>query len=582
VLSFPVESRNFEWPLCLVLPPFRRILVRNRRIPHLRRAVAAAVATALVAICAPALARAGDNNDGQRGNNGDRASAFVPQNLLAAAAAHPAQVFEVIVTGNAGRTSRELENQDLRDAGGRSLGDVTRRYNVIDAVAVDLRGAYIVRLAKSGAVRSIVPDAPVISSSFSPAELWPSVVGVDRLWETPGPLGTVLPGPKAPAIAIVDSGVDATRLDDFGARVRAQVNIAGGANVDENGHGTMVAGVAAGGSSTYPGAAPNADVVSLRVVARDGSARTSDVIAAADWIYANRIAYGIGVANFSLHSGNPDYALEDPLARAVRRLWLTGTVVVAAAGNEGPQRMLYAPASDPFVITVGAVGTNGTGSTDDDTAAPWSSFGKTAEGFQKPELSAPGRMIAGPLVPGSTIAQNFADRVVAPGYVWMSGTSFSAPIVSGVAAQLLARNPTWTPDQVKGALMLTARNLPAAAETLADGVGEIDAAAAASVVNPPNPNEGLNEFVRTDVTGERSFDTAAWKARVAIDASWVSASWVSASWVSASWVSASWVSASWVSASWVSSAFADASWVSASWVSSSTAAASWVSANTLE
>jgi serine protease AprX len=531
----------------------------------LRRALVAALATALVAVCAPGLARAG----GKEG-------AFVPQSLLTAAAANKHQTFPVIVTATEGVPARVLEKTALRDAAGKRVGDVGRRFDVIDALAVELRGQHILWLAKSRHIRSIVPDAPVLASSFSPVELWPSVVGVDRLWGTDS-----APGPQSPAIAIVDSGVDATRAADFGARVRAHVNIAGGADADANGHGTMVAGIAAGGSSAYPGAAPSSDIVSLRVVEADGSARTSDVIAAADWIYANRIAYGIGVANFSLHSGNPDYALEDPLARAVRRLWLTGTVVVAAAGNAGPQRMLYAPASDPFVITVGAVGTNDTASTADDTAAPWSSHGYTAEGFAKPELSAPGRHMVAPLVAGSTIAQNFGDRVVAPGYAWMSGTSFAAPVVSGAAAQILARHPEWTPDQVKGALMLTARFLPADGTT-ATGVGEIDAAAAAAVASPPNPNEGLNEFVRADAAGERSFDAAAWRDRVATDASWVSASWVSASWVSASWVSASWVSASWVSASWVSSALTDASWVSASWVSSSNAAATWVSANTIE
>jgi serine protease AprX len=542
-------------------------------MPSVRRTLVAALATFAVAVAAPGLARAGDG--------GDNGLPFVPQSLMQAAAANKDQTFHVIVSGVTGKSARALENDVLREAGGAE--DVTRRFSVIDALAVDLEGRQILWLAKKDSIRSIVPDAPVVASSFSPAELWPSVVGVDSLWETTAPDGTTQAGPQAPAIAIVDSGVDATRLDDFGARVRTQVNFADdGSSADQNGHGTMVAGVAAGGSSAYPGAAPNADIVSLRVVEADGSARTSDVIAAADWIYANRIGYGIGVANFSLHSGNPDYALEDPLARAVRRLWLTGTVVVAAAGNEGPSHMVYAPASDPFVITVGAVGTNDTSTTGDDTAAPWSSYGYTAEGFAKPELSAPGRHIVGPLAAGSTIAQSFGDRVVAPGYGWMSGTSFAAPIVSGAAAQLLARHPSWTPDQVKGALMLTARYLPDA-EPFSAGVGEVDAAAAAAVTDPPNPNEGLAEFVSTDpATGERSFDSAAWKDEVATDASWVSASWVSASWVSASWVSASWVSASWVSASWVSSAFADASWVSASWVSSTNAAATWVSANRIE
>jgi subtilisin family serine protease len=244
------------------------------------------------------------------------------------------------------------------------------------------------------------------------------------------------------------------------------------------------------------------------------------------------------------------------------------------------------------VITVGAVGTNGTVATADDTNAPWSSFGNTAEGFAKPELSAPGRSMVGPLAADSTIARTFGDRVVAPGYIWMSGTSFAAPVVAGAAAQILARHPSWTPDQVKGALMLTARPLPAATPMSA-GVGEIDAAAAAAVTNPPNPHENLDDFVSTDPgTGEPAFDQAAWRDAVEADATWTSATWTSATWTSATWTSATWTSATWTSAtwtsaSWVSSALTDATWVSATWVSSSDAAATWtsatwVSANSIE
>ena len=86
----------------------------------------------------------------------------------------------------------------------------------------------------------------------------------------------------------------------------------------------------------------------------------------------------------------------DPLDKAVEKLWFNGVVVVAAAGNYGdngqPTTVAYAPGNDPFVITVGAVDTNGTGWTStDDTAAPWSAFGYTLDGFAKPDLGAPGR-----------------------------------------------------------------------------------------------------------------------------------------------------------------------------------------------
>ena len=142
----------------------------------------------------------------------------------------------------------------------------------------------------------------------------------------------------------------------------------------------------------------------------------------------------------------------------MRRLWLTGTVVVASAGNDGTGRMLYAPANDPFVITVGASDIDDTVTRRDDTNAPWTSYGYTAEGFAKPEVAAPGRWMISAVPGSSTLARTFLDRLVAPGYMWMSGTSFSAPVVSGIAAQILARHPGFTPDQVKGALMLTAKH----------------------------------------------------------------------------------------------------------------------------
>jgi hypothetical protein len=163
----------------------------------------------------------------------------------------------------------------------------------------------------------------------------------------------------------------------------------------------------------------------------------------------------------------------------------------------------------------------------------------------------------------------------------LSGTSFAAPVVSGAAAYLLALHPDWTPDQVKGALMLTARTLPNAAP-LSAGVGEVSVAAAVLVANPPNPNLALNSFLVSDPAGGsgRIFDAASWANAAQASASWANASWADASWASASWSSASWASASWASASWASASWAatanaSASWADASWSNASWASASW-------
>jgi serine protease AprX len=388
--------------------------------------------------------------------------------------------------------------------------------------------------------------------------------------------------PKPPAIAIVDSGIDAARAD-FGGRVIKQVtmtSLPGNSPGDGRGHGTFVAGIAAGSASGYTGAAPSAPLVSLDVMDDQGMAVTSDVIAAADWIYQNRAAYNIRVANFSLHSTAPASVFWDPLDRAVEKLWLSGVVVVAAAGNYGvngqPSGVLYAPGNDPFIITVGADDVSGSVSTNDDSAAPWSSYGYTIDGFAKPDLAAPGRYMVGPVPAGSTLALERPGSIVAPGYMQLSGTSFAAPVVAGAAAYLLALHPDWTPDQVKGALMLTAKPTPNAAP-MSEGVGEADVARAAVVTAPPNANLALDAFVGPDPAGGPTpvFDAASWGSAAQANASWGTASWGSASWGSASWGSASWGTTFWSAASWGTASWGTASWGTSAWGSASSGTASW-------
>src|SRR5439155_2336528 len=136
---------------------------------------------------------------------------------------------------------------------------------------------------------------------------------------------------------VVDSGIDASR-PDFAGRIVANVNLStlpGNSPGDGRGHGTFVAGIAAGDYAGHTGTAPSAKIVSLDVMDDQGMARTSDVIAAADWIYQNKTTYNIRVANFSLHSTAPASVFWDPLDRAVERLWFSGVVVVTASGNYG-------------------------------------------------------------------------------------------------------------------------------------------------------------------------------------------------------------------------------------------------------
>jgi serine protease AprX len=500
------------------------------------------------------------------------------------AQAHPSKVFSVIVQGSRGAKSSVVAgavNNSLRARPGKAKG-VRKSFTSVNGVSANLTGAQIVDLAKRPGILAITPDSRIrLSAQYTNGQTWVDSAGVSDFYT-----GQALSSLNVPAIAIVDSGVAAGRTD-FGGRVVKQVtmtNLLPNALGDGRGHGTFVAGIAAGSRAGYAGAAPTAPIVSIDVMDDNGMAMTSDVIAAADWILANKGTYNIKVANFSLQSTVAASFMYDPLDKAVEKLWFSGIVVVAAAGNYGengqPTTVAYAPGNDPFVITVGASDTNGTGWTStDDTAAPWSAYGYTLDGFAKPDIGAPGRSLVGPVPTLSTMPLEHPERVTSSGYMWMSGTSFSAPIVSGAAALILAKNPNWTPDKVKGALMYTAR--PTAAG-MALGVGEVNAKGAFDLpnVNPfPNPNLGLNTFVGPDGTGGQVFDSASWANTATANASWNQASWNSASWANASWANASWNQASWASASWNQASWSSASWNAASWAAASWAAASWNAAS---
>jgi serine protease AprX len=431
----------------------------------------------------------------------------------------------------------------------------------------------VLALANDKHVTAITPDARVRLSALSGTdskEKWPYVTGVSRF-----------SGAPAATIAVVDSGIDASR-PEFAGRIVADVNLStlpGNSPGDGRGHGTFVAGIAAGNLPGKDGAAPTANLVSIDVMDDQGMARTSDVIAAADWILAHKAQYGIRVANFSLHSSVANSFMYDPLDKAVERLWFNGVTVVAAVGNYGfpdrPSGVPFAPANDPFVITVGASDTGRSVSTWDDVAAPWSAYGYTLDGFAKPDVAAPGRYMVGPVPTTSTLYAERPDHIVEPGYMELSGTSFAAPIVSGIAALILGRHPEFTPDQVKGALMIGAKPLPKAAD-LSEGVGEVNAGRSIERQNPPNPNMALDAFIVSDpATGAPVFDAASWAAKARSDASWASASWSDASWSSASWASASWAEASWSDASWASASWASGASAAASWADLSLASASW-------
>jgi hypothetical protein len=513
---------------------------------------------ALVAVVAMLALSAPFAASGAGSGSRESASATVPASLLVAANAHPQQMFDVIVQSGDRATSADAARAVRGSAKSRV---VKRQFRALRSVSASLTGAGLLRLAKRPGVFAITLNSRVTSTVKNPQK-WPGGPKIDWFWGSPQAKSS-----EAATIANVDSGIDSSN-NQFGTRLLTQVDLtslAPSVRADGRGHGTFVAGVAASAGS-HGGAAPDANLVSLKVFNDLGQGQTSDVLRAINWILQNKDAYNIRVANFSLESGIATSFRFDPLDRAVEQLWQSGVVVVAAAGNYASggaaSGVLFSPANDPFVITVGALDADGSPSPADDFNAPWSAYGYTVDGFAKPELAAPGRYMIEWVPSGTSLAAERPNALVKGG-MQLSGTSFAAAVVSGVAADLLGIHPEWTPDQVKGALMRAATVLSKAAPMSA-GVGEVNIQKALSdTTAPPNPNAGLNQFLIPDPNGGLYpvFDSASWLKSASGDASWNSASWVNASWNSASWNSASWNSASWNSDS-----FTSASWNSASWL----------------
>jgi serine protease AprX len=524
-----------------------------------------ALTAAVLALGLPVAATAG----GKHGKPDPSQQTYISPGMLVRADKHPDKTIHVIVTSN----GADLPKSKILDL---TLGGVDRNLGLIDGISLDLRSNRLAQLAKIPGL-TITPDAPAhpTGATFTSKQLWVPNSGIDRLWNAPVANSAATQSDlTAPTIAVVDSGVDTSRVADFGGRVVQQVNLTTLPNNspgDGRGHGTFVAGIAAGQAPGYAGASPRSNIVSLDVMDDTGTARTSDVIAAAQWILANKDKYNIKVANFSLHASNSSSFTHDPLDEAVEKLWFSGVTVVAAAGNyglpNGPSGVPYAPGNDPFVITVGAADMHGNPNPKNDTAPFWSAYGYTNDGFRKPELAADGRYMIGPVPMTSTLASEKASNMVAPGYIQLSGTSFAAPIVAGIAAQIIARNPSWGPDQIKGALMATARPTPSAVPGSL-GLGEVNAVASATAVSAPNPNKGLEQFLAADPSGGSLpvFDAVSWSDTAQANVSWDAVSWADVSWSDSALAAVSWADVSWSDVSWADSlSSADVSWADVSW-----------------
>lgn len=212
---------------------------------------------------------------------------------------------------------------------------------------------------------------------------------------------------------------------------------------DDNGHGSAVAGLIAGNGifscGECRGSAPAANVVALKAMNEKGEGSAFHILEAMQWVFTNREKYNIKVVCMSF--GTETSGAADPLVLGAEALWRGGVTVVASAGNSGPlPGTVTSPGICPEIITVGAIGY------DDGKPFVPEFSSRSAQGAPiKPELAAPG--------------VNACCIGTADGYVRLSGTSMAAPVVAGYCADILARNPDFTPDRIKEILVTNAVKL---------------------------------------------------------------------------------------------------------------------------
>ncbi|HZQ27189.1 MAG TPA: S8 family peptidase, partial [Acidimicrobiales bacterium] len=301
-------------------------------------------------------------------------------------------------------------------------------------------------------------------------------------------------------VAVIDTGVDVT--GDLAGRVIHAEDFSGeNAPLQDNfGHGTFVAGLIAGTGAAsggkVSGMAPGAGIVSVKIAGRDGSTNMYRLLAALEWVATNKDAYGIRVLNLSLGSDSQQSYLVDPLDFAVERLWNSGIVVVTASGNHGNAKgTIVKPGDDPLVITVGALDDKTSTTRDDDGIASFSGSGPTSQdGLAKPDVVASGKSVVSVRSPGSFIDQAYSSAQVGTGYFKGSGTSFSAAIVSGAAALVIAKTWSLNPNQVKQRLIGNARPMDDTPR-YQQGYGAIDAYGATNTGNTDSANRNVKPAV---------------------------------------------------------------------------------------
>ena len=360
-----------------------------------------------------------------------------------------------------GKNERDL----VRNAG----GTVNASFQIVPAVAATIPEAALPHLLLNPAIDVIEPD--VETEAHASIE-YNSVWGVTKIGGIAAHEGTYT-GAVAPQlgsgvkVAVCDSGIDFTH-PELAPRYKGGYDFLNNDSnpMDDNGHGTHVAGTiaAASNGTDIIGVAPEVDLYGLKVLGASGSGSFSAVISALDWCITN----GIQVANFSLGSStDPGTTVRAAFDRAAA----AGIVVICSAGNSGAGADTVGfPAKYTSCIAVAST-------TSSDS---WSSFSSTGSGV---DIAAPGSSIYSCRMGG--------------GYTTMSGTSMAAPHAAGAVALLLGAGVSDTNgngivnDEVRSLLQSTAVDLGTAGFDNYFGYGRINVEAAlvtlatGSIPTPP-------------------------------------------------------------------------------------------------
>lgn len=295
-------------------------------------------------------------------------------------------------------------------------------------------------------------------------------------------------------IAIVDSGID-TDHPDFNGKIQAIQNFSNEADAqDTNGHGTHVAGIAAGRGTAsdgqFTGISPESDLIIAKVFNASGTAETTQILSGMRWAWEQ----GAQVMNLSLgNSGMPTDG-KSLLSRACDILAEQGVVVCVSAGNSGPgYGTVTAPGDARNAICVGAVNKQL-------ELADFSSRGPTAAPDQtgnKPDIVAPGVNII-----SARSRYGNMPPVDGPGfYTALSGTSMSTPVVSGICALVISYSRFLqvqaTPESIKSLLQQTAFSLDY--EPHEEGSGFVQGGRVLSALAAEKPNDRKPFERKTDV-----------------------------------------------------------------------------------